>query len=203
MVPGLRFGPAPLSNGQTQQFPTTAPVSGRATAVVVDPNNPNIVYLGTAQGGVWRTLDGGANWTPIFDNAQSLAVGALALAPSNTSILYVGTGEPNNSGDSFFGVGVYRIDNANGAFVLNGPINPPFTFNTATTTITTTCFGGRAISSIIVNPTDPATIFVATAAGIGGVGANVLSNTVGPLGLRASTVRPMLPLHRHLSPSRS
>src|SRR5580765_7766947 len=89
------LGPAPLVNGQTQQFPATAAVSGRATAVVVDPTNSNKVYLGTAQGGVWRSTDGGAHWTAIFDTAQSLAIGALALAPSNPTILYVGTGEAN------------------------------------------------------------------------------------------------------------
>src|SRR5947199_52246 len=76
---------------------------------------------------VWRSLNGGANWTPIFDTAQSLSIGALALAPSNPSILYVGTGEPNNSADSFFGVGVYRIDNADTTADLVGPINPVIT----------------------------------------------------------------------------
>src|SRR5207302_1468919 len=107
-IPGWTpMGPSPVPNGQTQQYPTVAPVSGRATCVVVDPTNSNKAYLGTAQGGVWRTLNGGANWTPIFDTAQSLSIGALALAPSNPTILYVGTGEPNNSADSFFGVGVY------------------------------------------------------------------------------------------------
>src|SRR6266849_1056395 len=80
------LGPAPLPNGGG-----TTPVSGRATAVVVDPTNSSKVYLGTAQGGVWRSLDAGVTWTPIFDNAQSLAIGALAIAPSNPSILYVGT----------------------------------------------------------------------------------------------------------------
>jgi hypothetical protein len=178
------LGPAPLPNGQTQQFPATTATSGRSTYVVVDPTNSNTVYLGTAQGGVWRSLDGGATWASIFDTAQSLSIGALALAPSNPSTLYVGTGEPNNSGDCFFGVGVYRIDNANGAFVLNGPINPAFTFSPGSGTITTTCFGGRAISSIQVHPTDPATIFVSTSAAVSGIGANALANTVGPLGLR-------------------
>jgi len=64
-------------------------VSGRVTSVVVDPTNANKVYLGTAQGGVWRSLDGGSTWTSIFDNAQTMAIGALALAPSDPTILYV------------------------------------------------------------------------------------------------------------------
>jgi hypothetical protein len=184
VVPGwVPLGPSPLPNGQTQQFPTTTPTSGRATAIVVDPANSNLVYLGTAQGGVWRTTNGGATWTPIFDTAQSLAIGALALAPSDTTKLYIGTGEPNNSGDSFFGVGVYRIDNAPTSANLVGPINPLITTG-STTAITTNCFTGRAISRILVHPTDPATIWVSTSTGIGGIGGNALSNTVPPLGLR-------------------
>src|SRR5207244_3441293 len=90
----------------------------------------------------------------------------------------------NNSGDSFFGVGLYRIDNADTSANLDGPINPPFPLFTGAVTVTTTVFGGRAISAIAVHPTDPATIFVSTATGVGGVGANALSNTVPPLGLR-------------------
>jgi hypothetical protein len=179
----MALGPSPVPNGQTQQFPTVAPVSGRATCVVVDPTNSNKVYLGTAQGGVWRTLDGGATWTPIFDAAQSLAIGALALAPSNPTILYVGTGEPNNSADSYFGVGVYRIDNADTTADLVGPINPQITTGT-TTAFTYNCFNGRAISRILVNPTDPANIFVSTAAGVAGAAGNALSNTIPPLALR-------------------
>ncbi len=88
------LGPAPLTNGRVQGF-LNAPVSGRATAVAVVPTNSNIVYLGTAQGGVWRSTNGGSSWTNIFDSALSLSIGAVAVAPSNPSIVYVGTGEPN------------------------------------------------------------------------------------------------------------
>ena len=73
------IGPRPVPNGQTQQFPAVAPVTGRATMIVVDPTNSNKIYLGAAQGGVWRSLDGGLTWSPIFDTAQSLSIGALAL----------------------------------------------------------------------------------------------------------------------------
>jgi len=179
----MALGPSPVPNGQTQQFPNVTPVSGRSTCVVVDPTNSNKVYLGTAQGGVWRTLDGGATWTPIFDTAQSLSIGALALAPSNPTILYVGTGEPNNSADSYFGVGVYRIDNADTTATLVGPINPQITTGT-TTALTYNCFNGRTISRILVNPIDPANLFVSTAAGVAGAAGNALSNTIPPLALR-------------------
>jgi hypothetical protein len=177
------IGPFTLPNGQTQQSAVTAAVSGRVTMVAVDPTNSNKVYIGTAQGGVWRSTNGGSTWAAIFDTAQSLSIGAIALAPSNPSILYVGTGEPNNSADSFFGVGVYRIDNADTTANLTGPINPSITTGT-TTALTYNCFNGRAISKIVVSESDPATIFVSTAAGVGGAGGNALSNTVPPLALR-------------------
>src|SRR6266550_1789635 len=67
------LGPRPIPNGQGQQYPTPTVTTGRATAVVVDPANSNKVYLGTAQGGVWRSTDGGTTWTSIFDTAQSLS----------------------------------------------------------------------------------------------------------------------------------
>jgi photosystem II stability/assembly factor-like uncharacterized protein len=159
------LGPAPIPNGQTTSIST--PVSGRVTAIAVHPTNPNVLYVGTAQGGVYRSLDGGATWVALTDNALSLAIGALALAPSNPSILYVGTGEGNGSCDSYFGVGLYRIDNADTAPVLNGPFNPVPTTNVLVPPAQT--FTGRSISQILVKSDDPATIFVSTVSGIGGL----------------------------------
>ena len=121
------IGPAPLPNGVG-----TSATTGRVTSIAVDPTNANKIYLGTAQGGVWRSLNGGATWTAIFDSADSLAIGALAVSPSNPTILYVGTGEFNQSADSFFGAGLYRIDNVDTAPSLVGPINPQKTFNSLT-----------------------------------------------------------------------
>ena len=176
------LGPTTLLNGQYQGG-LTGTVNGRATAVVVDPTDSNTIYLGTAQGGVWRSTNGGTTWTSIFDTAQSLAIGAIALAPSSPTTLYVGTGEPNNSGDSYFGVGVYRIDNAKTTPVLDGPINPVITTGTAPA-LTYNCFNGRGISKIVVDETNAANIFVSTAAAVSGAGGNALSNTIPPLALR-------------------
>ena len=153
-------GPAPLPNGQTEG--TVTPVSGRTISIAVHPTDPNIVYVGTAQGGVYRSTDGGLNWKPIFDSALSLAAGALAISPSSPSTLFVGTGEPNFSCDSFFGVGVYRITNADTTPVLSGP------FNLDESAVDV--MSGRSIGRIAVHPTDPNVIFVATTTGIGGVG---------------------------------
>ncbi len=162
------IGPSPIPNGQTEGV-TTA-VSGRTTAIAVHPTNPNIVYVGTAQGGVYRTLNGGASWTAIFDSALSLAIGSIAIAPSNPTIVYVGTGEPNSSCDSFFGVGIYRINNADTSPVLNGPFNMAGAADV---------FTGRGVGRVVVHPTNPDIIFASTTSGIGGLGCeafNVLPN---------------------------
>ena len=163
------IGPAPIPNGQTTSIATA--VSGRITAIAVDPADANVVYIGGAQGGVWRTTNGGASWTPLFDSQATLAIGALALAPSDPNILYVGTGEANGSCDSFFGLGLYRIDSAKTAAVVSGPFNPTPTNDV----IGAKTFTGRSISRILVDPTNAATIFVSTASGIGGMGCDALA----------------------------
>ncbi len=152
------IGPAPIPNGQTSP---TAAVSGRVTAIAVHPSNPNIVYVGAAQGGLYRTTDGGTNWTAIMDNALSLAIGSIAISPSQPETIYVGTGEPNFSIDSYFGVGVYRIDNASTTANLSGPFNDDAG--------AADVFTGRSVGKIIVHPTDPSIIFVASTSGIGGI----------------------------------
>ncbi len=157
------LGPAPITNGQTQG--RTDAVSGRVTAIAIHPTNPNIVYAGTAQGGVYRTLDGGATWVPLLDNALSLAVGAVAIAPSNPTTVFVGTGEGNFSLDSYFGVGVYRIDDAEATATLTGPLNTDTSGNDV--------FTGVSITRILVDPADANTIFVSTVSGVGGIGGNL------------------------------
>ena len=160
------LGPSPIPNGQTSTFVDA--VSGRVTCIAVHPTNASIVYVGTAQGGVFRSLDGGSTWTAIFDGALSLAIGSLALAPSDPTILYVGTGEANFSGDSYIGVGVYRIDNADTSPILTGPINPSMTLTINSVSQSVQPFFNKSISKIVVHPTNPAMIFVSTTEAIGG-----------------------------------
>ena len=104
LAPWTPLGPAPIPNGQTTGV--SQAVSGRVTVIAVHPTNENIVYVGTAQGGLYRSLNGGATWTPLTDNALSLAIGSIAIDPLDPTTLVVGTGEGNLSADSFFGVGV-------------------------------------------------------------------------------------------------
>ncbi len=156
------IGPAPIPNGQTVGI--TTPVSGRTTAIAIHPTDPNIAYVGTAQGGLYRTLDGGTNWTPLLDGALSLAIGSVAICPSDPTIVFVGTGEPQFSSDSFFGVGIYRITTADTTPVVAGPLNLDGLGNDV--------FTGRAVSEILVHPTNPNILFASTTSGVGGLGAS-------------------------------
>ncbi len=79
-------------------------VAGRMTALAIDGQT---IYAGAAGGGVWRSTDGGANWTPVFDQQKDLSIGALAINPADHSV-WVGTGEANTNQDAFTGNGVYR-----------------------------------------------------------------------------------------------
>jgi photosystem II stability/assembly factor-like uncharacterized protein len=80
--------------------------AGRVTCVAGIPGKPAIYYFGTPGGGVWKTTNGGRVWKPIFDDAHVASIGALALAPSNPDIIYVGTGEET------VGNGVYKSTDA-------------------------------------------------------------------------------------------
>src|SRR5689334_11897051 len=79
-------------------------VTGRMTALVVDGK---ALYAGAADGGVWRSTDGGAHWKPVFTQQNNLSIGAIAVNPADHSV-WVGTGEPNTSQDSYAGNGIYR-----------------------------------------------------------------------------------------------
>ena len=175
------IGPSPIPNGQVTG---ALAVGGRVTAFAIDPTDTSKVYLGTAQGGVYRSVDGGTNWTQIFDTASTSAIGSLALAPSNSTILFVGTGEANGSGDSYAGVGMYRIDNCDTAATLVGPINPIRNYvDTASVAQSFPVFNGRSISSILVHPTDPSIVFAGVAGGVIGIGGDTPFGGTPPRGL--------------------
>src|SRR6201987_1325715 len=81
---------------------------GRALAIQGVPGEPNTWYFGAVAGGVWKTLDGGANWTPLFDKQDISSIGAIAVAPSDHNIVYAGTGEAAIRGNTTYGTGVYK-----------------------------------------------------------------------------------------------
>jgi photosystem II stability/assembly factor-like uncharacterized protein len=81
---------------------------GRALAVAGIPGDVDTFYSGAVAGGVWKTTDGGATWLPLTDDTPISSVGAIAIAPSNPNIIYVGTGEAAPRGDMTYGDGVYK-----------------------------------------------------------------------------------------------
>ena len=153
-------GPAPIPLGQTTT--TRVPVSGRTIAIAVHPTNADIVYVGTAQGGLYKSTNGGTNWTRLFDfQLESLAIGAITIDPTDSSIVYVGTGEPDLSADSYAGKGLYIIRNANSATpTLNGPYRVDG--------LGSDIFSGRAIGRIMVSSTNHNIVYVGTTTGTGG-----------------------------------
>jgi hypothetical protein len=115
------LGPAPLASDATGSGEQNYNwVSGRATSVVIDPADTtgNTVLLGGAYGGLWKSTNAGSLspdpspgpasvvWLPLLDDQPTLAVGAIALQPGNSSVILVGTGETNNSADSYYGLGI-------------------------------------------------------------------------------------------------
>lgn len=146
------LGPLAIPNGQTYTAARVL-VSGRVTAIAVDPSAPDTVYLGTAQGGVWKSTDNGVSWDPLTDNEVSMAIGALAIDQNSPLIVYAGTGEGNFSGDSYYGAGILKSVNGGGTW----------------TSLASGTFAGNRFSRIIVDPTSgtPATrLFASTDGGL-------------------------------------
>lgn len=97
-------------------------IGGRITDMVVDPSDGDTVYAGAAEGGVFRSYDGGQSWTAIFDQMPTLAIGALAIDPNNSNVIYAGTGEvnPGGGGMAYGGSGLYRSENQGDTWELIG-----------------------------------------------------------------------------------
>jgi photosystem II stability/assembly factor-like uncharacterized protein len=94
------------------EFRFIGPPGNRVSAVVGEPGNPNVYYAGAASGGVWKSSDGGFNWHPVFDKEPAQSIGAIAIAPSNHSIVWVGTGETFIRSNVSLGNGVYKSTDA-------------------------------------------------------------------------------------------
>ncbi len=102
----VSLGPTPGS------YPGYGNISSRVVTGSYDPTNANTIYIGTANGGVWKSIDGGINWQPLTDNQNSLAMGAIVIDPSNSNIVYAGTGEATYSGASYYGRGLLKSTDA-------------------------------------------------------------------------------------------
>ena len=88
--------------------------SGRISDVAVNPNNPFEYYVASSAGGVWKTINSGIEFTPIFDNEGSYSIGCITIDPNNSNVIWVGTGENNNQRSVSYGDGVYKsLDGGN------------------------------------------------------------------------------------------
>lgn len=95
-------------------------MSGRITALAVDPVRPEVIYAGAASGGVWRSKSGGTAWEPIFDEAPTQGVGSIAINPLNPDEIWVGTGEGNPRNSQNFGQGIFKTINGGKDWVCMG-----------------------------------------------------------------------------------
>ena len=116
---------------------------GRIVDIAVNPDRPQEFWLASASGGVWHTTNGGVSFEPQLQNAYTISIGDIAVAPSDPKVLYVGTGEANNQRSSFWGDGVYRSADSGASWTWVG------------------LDGTDHIGRIVVHPDDPDTVYVA------------------------------------------
>ena len=119
------------------------PPGNRVSAVVGVPGDPDTYYVGAASGGVWKSTDGGVHWKPIFDDQPAQSIGAIAIAPSDPNVLWVGTGESFIRSNVSLGNGVYRSTDAGKTWTHAGLEKT-----------------GR-ISRVVIDPRNPDVVFVA------------------------------------------
>ena len=87
-----------------------AVASGRVMSIAVNPKNKFEYYVGVASGGVWKTVNDGTTWTPVFDGEGSYSIGWVTLDPNDSSVVWVGSGESNSQRSVSYGDGIYRSD---------------------------------------------------------------------------------------------
>ncbi|HEY8412481.1 MAG TPA: hypothetical protein VIK76_13800 [Pyrinomonadaceae bacterium] len=100
----------PTFNGLRFRSIGPAFTSGRVIGFAVDPKNPAKYFVGVASGGVWKTVNAGTTWTPVFDTEGSYSIGAIVLDPKNPLVVWVGTGENNSQRSVSYGNGVYKSE---------------------------------------------------------------------------------------------
>lgn len=103
-------GPIDPEDISSFQFRELGPAvtGGRVHDVEAVPGDPFTIYVGAASGGVWKSVNGGTTWTPLWDDLPNSSVGDIAIAPSDPDVLYVGTGGPNNRQSTLYGNGVWK-----------------------------------------------------------------------------------------------
>jgi len=120
-----------------------ANLGGRIDDVEAAEGNPNIVFAGSANGGVWKSINGGTTWTPVFDAQPNQSIGDIAIARSNPDIVWVGTGEANSRQSTTYGNGIFKSTDGGKTWQNMGLAN------------------SGAIARILIHPRDPNTVYVA------------------------------------------
>ena len=139
---------------------------GRTRKLLIDPNNPNTMFAAAASGGVWKTIDGGQNWSTVFTTYANIATNALAMDPYNSQILYAGTGEGYFGFDNILGDGIYKTINGGQSWFH---LDSDFISNT--------------INDIVISKVNSNSIYAATVTGVlksndaGETWTNILSHT--------------------------
>jgi photosystem II stability/assembly factor-like uncharacterized protein len=118
-------------------------MGGRVSDIAIDPRNPAIFYVGLGTGGLFKTGNNGVTFDPVFDKQSVLSIGAVAIAPSDSDVVWVGTGEANDRNSSEWGDGVYRSNDGGGTWTNVGLKD------------------SRSIARIVVHPTKPEVAYVA------------------------------------------
>jgi hypothetical protein len=133
------IGPISTNSGFFAQWGST---SGRISAIAVSPTNANLILVGGPTGGLWRSTDGGANFTPVSDNLTDVSIGSIAFAASNSTIVYAGAGD--NSNHPYFGQGVLKSIDSGVTWA-----------KVSDATLT----GPGVIRQVAVDPTDPNLVY--------------------------------------------
>lgn len=128
---------------QALKYRYIGPIGNRTVAVAGIPGNPNVIYVGAASGGIWKTVDDGVHWKPIFDKQDVQSIGALAVAPSDSNVIWAGTGEAFIRGNVSIGNGIYKSTDGGATWAHVGLDD-----------------SGR-IARIVVNPKNPDIVYVA------------------------------------------
>lgn len=131
-----------IEGAWTQQGPLN--LGGRINVMQQDTAAPERIYVGAAAGGAWRSLDSGANWTPITEDFGHMAIGSLAIHPDSNEVLYLGTGDPQISGHPRIGNGVYKSQDGGDTWSHLGLTDQ------------------RIVSQLAIDPSDPSRVFAAT-----------------------------------------
>lgn len=140
--------------------PSWGRMSGRVRAMAIDPTNSNRLLLGTATGGVWLSSNAGQSWTPLTDSQPSLAIGAVAIDPSNPNVFYAGTGEANGS---YYSAGILKSTNSGASWSVLGA----------------SVFDRGAIAAIAINPANSSNLVVCARSGKDQGSNNTVGDSVG------------------------